>query len=327
MNDRPLALIAVGGNVLVPGEDEGTYDQQYTRARALAESLRWMIDDGWRLVVVPGNGPQVSHLGIQQEAAGSIVPPQPLAALDAMSQGHIGSLLTMAIEDVCGEQIGGIATVVTHAEVDADDPAFAAPDKAVGPFYTESEAALFRAARGWAMIEEGSRGHRRVVPSPRPQHFLEAAAISTLVDSGSVVIAAGGGGIPVIRHEDGWRGVDAVIDRDQAAARLAEIIGAQVLVVLTAAANVHIDYGRSSQRPITEMTVTQARGHLAAGQFAAEGMASQVEALGQFVERSRGVAAITTADLLASTLDSRAGRSEEPRGTLIVPEDWRLALP
>jgi carbamate kinase len=326
LSDRPLAVIAVGGSALAGRDDNGAYDEQYTCALNLAESLRWMIGDGWRLVIVHGSGPQVGHLSIQQDVPGS-VPPQPLAALVAMTQGHIGSLLTLAIEEVCGDQIGGIATVVTHAEVDADDPAFASPTKAIGPFYTEPEAALFRVSRGWTMIEEGSRGYRRVVPSPRPQHFLEAAAISVLVDSGSVVIAAGGGAIPVVRHEAGWRGVDAVIDKDQAAARLAEIIGAQVLVVLSAEANVCIDHGRSSQRPITEMTVTQARGHLAAGQFAAQGMATRVEALGEFVERSRGVAAITTPELLGSTLDPGAARFEERRGTLIVPEDWRLAGP
>ena len=324
LSDRPLAVIAIGGNALARDDEHGTFDEQYRRAIAMAESLLWMIVDGWRLVIVHGNGPQVGHLSIQHETTDS-VPAQPLAALGAMTQGFLGSMLGLAIEEVCGDHIAGTTTVVTHAEVDLDDPAFAEPTKPIGPFFTESEAALYHVSRRWSMAEDSGRGYRRVVSSPKPHHFLEAAAISALVDSGLLVIAAGGGGIPVARHETGWRGVDAVIDKDCSASRLAEIIGARVLVVLTAVANVSIDLGKPTERAITEMTVGQTRDHLAEGQFPPGSMGPKVEAAAQFVERTGGVAVITTPELLQSTLDHEKGRAKGARGTLIVPDEWRLA--
>jgi carbamate kinase len=326
VSERPVAVVAVGGNALARNDEEGTFEQQYRSALAMAESLRWMVVDGWRMVIVHGNGPQVGHLSIQHEATDT-VPAQPLSMLGAMTQGFLGSLIGLALEQVCGEAMTGVATVITHAEVDPSDPAFDEPTKPIGPFFSESEAALYRVSRGWAMVEDSGRGYRRVVPSPKPRDFLEAAAISAILDTGSLVIAAGGGGIPVVREDHGWRGVDAVIDKDYSAARLAETIGAKVMVTLTAVGNVSVDFGRPSERIITEMTASQTRAHLAAGQFPPGSMGPKVEAAVQFVEKSGGVAVITSPDLLQRTLDLGPGRKEEPRGTLIVPDDWPLPPP
>ena len=324
MSDRPLAIIAIGGNALARDDEDGTFDEQYRWAVAMAECVRWMIVDGWRLVIVHGNGPQVGHLSIQHGTTDS-VPAQPLAVLGAMTQGSLGSVLGLAIDEVCGDHIAIATTVVTHVEVDPDDPAFAEPAKPIGPFFTESEAALFRVSRGWSMVEDSGRGYRRVVPSPKPKQFLEAAAISALLDRGGLVIAAGGGGIPVVRRETGWQGVDAVIDKDYSASRLGAIVGARVLVVLTAVPNVSIDFGKPSERPISETTVGRMSAHLAAGQFPPGSMGPKVDAATQFVERTGGVAVITTPELLRSTLDHEEGRSKGTRGTLIVPDEWRPA--
>ena len=323
LTDRPLAVVAVGGNALARDDEEGTYDEQLRNAVMMAEGLSWMIEGGWRVVIVHGNGPQVGHLNIQHEATDT-VPPQPFSALGAMTQGFLGSLIGLAIEEVCGDQIVGTATVVTHVEVDAADPAFARPTKPIGPFFSETDASLYRVSRGWEMIEDSGRGWRRVVASPKPQHFVEAGAITALVDTGAVVIASGGGGIPVVRQNGAWRGVDAVIDKDYSASRLAEIVGASVLVVLTAVPNVSVDYGKATQRALTETTVSETRGYMAEGQFPPGSMGPKVDACVQFVERSGGVAVITSPELLQATLDRRRGRSDTDRGTLIVPDDWKL---
>jgi carbamate kinase len=196
------ALIALGGNALCGADQTGTYAEQCANARAMAASIGELIDTGWQVVVVHGNGPQVGALGVQQEAGAALVPAQPLFSLSAMTQGYLGSLVALALHERLGPG-HEVVSVVTHVVVHGDDPAFAAPSKPIGPFYSAAEARRLAAERGWAMSDDAGRGFRRVVPSPEPLGILEADTISRMVDAGIVVIACGGGGVPVAMSVDG----------------------------------------------------------------------------------------------------------------------------
>ena len=212
-------------------------------------------------------------------------------------------------------------SVITHVEVDPCDPALSHPTKPIGPFFDRTEADALTSVRGWTMVEDSGRGYRRVVPSPRPMAPIEAPAISTLVDLGYIVVAGGGGGIPVSRSADGaYRGVDAVIDKDFAAERIADSVGAQALVMVTGVDAVRLNFGTSQEQPVTEMTASVARRHLADGQFPPGSMGPKVEAAIEFVEAAGRISAITTPELVYATLDEPAGVIEGPRGTRIVPD-------
>lgn len=312
------AVIAIGGNALTATGQEGTYAEQAANAADMATSVRSILDLGWQVTIVHGNGPQVGNLAIQQQLGRDEVPEMPLFALDAMTQGQLGSLLAIALYRACGRDYPVVATL-SHVVVDLDDPAFDNPTKPIGPFYSEAEAAVLEQRHGWVMVEDAGRGHRRVVASPRPQRFVEAEAVRRLVEAGFVVVAGGGGGIPVGRHVSGWDGVDAVIDKDYAAAELALALGADALVLLTGVASVMLDFGRPGERPIEMATVTEIETHLAAAQFPEGSMAPKVRAAADFVKRGGGTAIITTAARAAATLDPAA--PADGRGTRIVADD------
>lgn len=253
-----------------------------------------------------------------------MVPALPLFALGAMTQGALGSLICLALHEVCRNEIAGAVSVVTHMEVDADDPAFADPTKPIGPFFTEEEATEFESSRGWVMTEDAGRGYRRVVPSPRPMAPIEAKAINSLVESGYVVVAAGGGGIPVTPTATGaYRGVDAVIDKDFAAERIAHSADAEALVMVTGVPAVRLDFGTDRERPIHEMTAAEARQHLADGQFPPGSMGPKVSAAIEFVELPGRRSAITTPELVYSTLQETSSVIAGERGTVIVPTPMR----
>ena len=273
------------------------------------------------MVIVHGNGPQVGNLAIQHEGSTDLVPALPLFTLGAMTQGQLGSLICLALNEVCKREITGAVSVITHVEVDPGDPALSHPTKPIGPFFDRAEADALASVRGWTMVEDSGRGYRRVVPSPRPMAPIEAPAISTLVDLGYIVVAGGGGGIPVSRSADGaYRGVDAVIDKDFAAERIADSVGAQALVMVTGVDAVRLNFGTPREQAVTEMTASDARRHLADGQFPPGSMGPKVEAAIEFVESSGRISAITTPELVYATLDEPAGVIEGPRGTRIVPD-------
>ncbi|MYK76018.1 MAG: carbamate kinase, partial [Acidimicrobiaceae bacterium] len=276
---------------------------------------------GWNVVIVHGNGPQVGNLAIQHEGSTDLVPALPLFTLGAMTQGQLGSLICLALNEVCKREITGAVSVITHVEVDPGDPALSHPTKPIGPFFDQTEADALTSVRGWTMVEDSGRGYRRVVPSPRPMAPIEAPAISTLVDLGYIVVAGGGGGIPVSRSADGaYRGVDAVIDKDFAAERIADSVGAQALVMVTGVASVRLNFGTPQEEVVTEMTASVARRHLVDGQFPPGSMGPKVEAAIEFVEAAGRISAITTPELVYATLDEPAGVIEGPRGTRIVPD-------
>jgi carbamate kinase len=313
------AVLALGGNALTREDQRGTQDEQYQNALTMAKSVRSLTRKGWRIVIVHGNGPQVGNLAIQHEESAKVVPAQPLFALGAMTQGALGSLICLALHEVCGSEICGAVSVITHMVVDPDDPAFRKPTKPIGPFFPEAEARGFEATRGWTMVADAGRGYRRVVPSPTPRATLEANAILTLIETGHLVVAAGGGGIPVVRHGDVYRGIDAVIDKDFAAERIADAARADALIMVTGVPNVRLDFGTPDERVVEELTVAEARSHLEDGQFPPGSMGPKVSAAITFVEGGNRIAAITTPELVYATLDTPHGVVEGGRGTRIVP--------
>ncbi|MCW2788669.1 MAG: carbamate kinase [Aeromicrobium sp.] len=308
-----IAVVAVGGNALTRQDQQGTAEEIETNAAQMATAVSALLDAGWRVVVVHGNGPQVGNLSIQQESGVDMVPPQPLYSLSAMSQGQLGSILVRAINDQRGP--GTAVAVVSHMVVDLQDAAFNQPSKPIGPFFPADVAAQLGASRGWEMAEDAGRGYRRVVPSPCPGEFLEASAVAALLDAGKVVLAAGGGGVAVSRDATGhFRGVDVVIDKDSAAARLAISLGAQALLLVTGVDAVSIDFGKPTERVIHDVPVDDARQYLAEGQFPPGSMGPKVKAAIDFVAEADGTSVITSAGLLVDALDVSS-----TVGTRIVP--------
>jgi carbamate kinase len=312
------ALIALGGNALCGADQTGTYAEQHANARAMAASIGELIDTGWQVVVVHGNGPQVGALGVQQDAAADLVPVQPLFSLSAMTQGYLGSLIALALH----ERLRGdhqVVSVVTHVVVHGDDPAFTEPSKPIGPFYTATEARRLAAERR-TMAEDAGRGFRRVVPSPEPLGILEADTIRRMVDAGMVVIACGGGGVPVAMTLDGYMGVDAVIDKDLAAQRLASALGVDALALVTSVPAVQLGHGTPRQHDLHKLGVDDAERYLAEGQFAAGSMGPKMAAAIRFIREGGEAVAITTPTRLAATMGATDGR---PAGTLVTAASGR----
>jgi len=313
--DRKLAVVAFGGNALLRPEDRGTQEEQIARAKQAARWLAEIVRHGYKLIVVHGNGPQVGNILVQAEEASTKIPPQSLDVCVAQTEGSMGFLLQQALRNRL-ESIGlagDVATILTEVEVDAVDPAFKRPTKPIGPYFTRYRAESLERDLGWTMREEAGRGWRHVVPSPRPLRILNIETIVHMLESAAVVIAAGGGGIPVVRGRDGqWRGVEAVIDKDFSSSLLASELRAEMYVVLTGVAKVAIDFEKPTQRSVDRLTVAEAQRYLAEGQFPAGSMGPKIEAAIQFVNRGGGQVLITDVEHLR---DALAGRE----GTVILP--------
>ena len=315
-------MVALGGNALVAEDQLGSYAEQRANAAQMAIPICALLDAGWRVVVVHGNGPQVGNLAIQQELGRGEVPEMPLFSLGAMTQGQLGSLIAIALYGVCGRR-HRIAALLCHVIVDPDDPAFDLPTKPIGPFFSEEVATKLGEARGWDITDDSGRGFRRIVASPDPKGIVEIDAIRCLLEAGHVVVTGGGGGIPVGRRGDVWDGVDAVIDKDSAAAELAHQLQAEALVLITGVDAVHLDYGKETQRRRTWMTSEEAEQHLTAGQFPAGSMGPKGRAAVRFVGGGGDrVAVITTHRLVVDTLGS-TDPTDESVGTRIVHVDTR----
>jgi carbamate kinase len=296
------AVVALGGNALTRVGQSGTCDEMLANAAAMASAVHAVIEAGWRVVIVHGNGPQVGNLALQQEGT-ALVPAQPLPLLSAMTQGLLGSLLARAINLLRGP--GTAVAMITHVTVDPADPAFGAPSKPIGPFFEPAEARQLAQARGWVVRPDSGRGYRRVVASPEPVGVIEIGALRALVDAGHLVIAAGGGGIPV--HGAGL--ADAVIDKDRAAGLIARLLGAQALLLVTAVDRVMLDYGQPTQSELGTIMAAEAARHLAEGQFPPGSMGPKIEAALRFLAADGELAVITSPDLLAATLTGAGARS------------------
>jgi carbamate kinase len=301
------AVVALGGNALTRQGQSGTAEEMAANAAAMAASVNDVIEAGWRVVIVHGNGPQVGNLALQQEAT-TLVPAQPLALLNAMTQGELGSLIASSINTLRGP--GTAAALVTHVTVSAADPAFTAPSKPIGPFFTEDDAHRLAAARAWVVQPDSGRGFRRVVPSPEPAGVVELDAVRALVAAGHVVIACGGGGIPVTDAG----AVEAVIDKDRAASLLARLLGAQALLILTAVDRVMLNYGTPQQAELETISAGEAERYLSEGQFPPGSMGPKIEAALAFLAWGGEWAAVTSPGLLAATVSAGDG---ERAGTRI----------
>jgi carbamate kinase len=309
-----VVLIAIGGNALVRDGESGSVRRQQERAAAFAEQVVELVGAGWRVLVTHGNGPQVGFILRRGElvAADAIVeglPELPLWLAVADSQGGIGHLLCLAIDDALiahGRPERAVA-VLTHVEVDADDPAFGHPTKPIGGLLTADSARQRVAEEGWSVVETTPGRFRRVVPSPAPMSILEAAQVRTLTDVGAVVIAAGGGGIPLVRHDGLWAAVDAVVDKDRSSALLAAEAGVDTMVLVTGVDEVCVDFGLPTERSLHEVTVEEMRAHLAAGQFPAGSMGPKVESALRFVEAGGHRSIITSLERLPDALAGKAG--------------------
>jgi carbamate kinase len=307
-------VVALGGNAFTRAGQVGTYEEQSLNATAMARTILAIRSGGWNVVVVHGNGPQVGNLAIQQEEGGELVPAQPLFVLDAMTQGEIGSLISLALQS--GSKEVPVAVLITHVVVSAEDQAFASPTKPIGPFFDRVRAGELANERGWQVAQDSGRGFRRVVASPYPLAMVETAAIKTLVSTGTVVVAGGGGGVPVLVDGTGVRGVEAVIDKDHVAGRLAASLAAQALVFVTDVSELMLDFGLPSQRALGEIDVAAAERHQRDGQFPPGSMGPKVHAATRFLRSGGEVAVITTPDLAANTLDP-TGRAAQEAGARI----------
>jgi carbamate kinase len=312
------AVVALGGNALIREGQAGTYQEQEANATTMAKSVCSLLRTGWRVVLVHGNGPQVGNLAIQQEEGAALVPAQPLFALGSMTQGQLGSLICLALHKVGDPWLTGAVALVTHVAVALDDPAFDDPSKPIGPFFTAEQAASLSEARGWVVKEDAGRGYRRVVASPEPVGIVETSAIRTLLEAGQVVVAAGGGGVPIVRTATGYSGVDAVIDKDYAAQQLATSLAAEALVLVTGVESVLLDYGTPQQRPIEEIACPEAQRYLAEGQFPEGSMGPKVRAAIRFLRHGGEVAVITSPELVYASLEGTVSQLEGTVGTRIV---------
>ncbi len=302
-------VVALGGNALIRRGQEGSTAVQRANLLAAARALGDLERDGLQLVLTHGNGPQVGFLAIEADAARDTVPPPPLDVLVAESQGQIGYLLEQALADrfAATGRRRQIAVVLSQTIVDPADPAFAAPSKPVGPVYDEATARLLAAEHGWTIAPDGT-GWRRVVASPLPIEIVEAASIRVLADAGAIVIASGGGGIPVSRGPFGdLVGVEAVVDKDLAAVVLAAAVDADALLLLTDVAAAQRGWGKPGQRPIHSLTLEQAAAGVADGTFAPGSMGPKVTAAARFVRLTGRFAAIGALEDAVAILAGRAG--------------------
>lgn len=312
---RKLAVVAIGGNSLIADKAHQTVPDQYAAAAETCVHIAEMIQAGWQVVVTHGNGPQVGFILRRSELSRHELHDVPLDVCGADTQGAIGYMLQQCLynEFLWRGMPDKPVTVVTQVEVDSADPAFQHPSKPIGSFMTEAEASP-RRAEGWQMVEDAGRGFRRVVASPMPKRIVEIEAIQTLLADGLTLIAAGGGGIPVIAGSDGrLQGVAAVIDKDRASAQLANQIQADLLLISTAVERVAINYRKSDQQELGVMTVGEAERHMADGQFPEGSMGPKIQAALDFLARGGVAALITSPEAI-----SRALRGET--GTWIVPD-------
>jgi carbamate kinase len=303
-------VIAFGGNALIREDERGTWSEQTAHALEAAAAIA-RVARAHQVILTHGNGPQVGALALQQTGGEPDAPALPFDVLDAMTQGEIGYLLQQALAAV--DPSLPTATILTRVRVNPDDPALSEPPtKPIGPFYDEATARRLAAERGWHVASDAGRGWRRMMPSPRPVEILEVHEIGVLAAAGVLVIAGGGGGIPVVARDGRLAGIDAVIDKDRCAAELATATGADLLVLVTGVPRAALRFGTPAQRAIVRLTLSDALRHLDAGEFPAGSMGPKVEGAARFVGGG-GRAVITDAAHIATALGGEDG-------TWIVPD-------
>lgn len=309
---RRAAVIAVGGNALILEGQRGTIAEQFENARATARHIGALVAAGWRVVVTHGNGPQVGFILRRAELVGDLeaIPHLSLDMAVADSEGGVGYIIGNSLANALAEtgMADRVVCVLTQTVVDPNDQAFGQPSKPIGPSYSAAETKRHETRDGWVMVEEAGRGYRRVVASPLPLRIVETPAIRALMEAGFVVVACGGGGIPVVEAAPGvYRGVEAVIDKDLASALLAASLGVPHFVVCTGVEKVAVQFRRPDQRFLDQMTISEARGYLADGEFPEGSMGPKIRAAIDFLERGGKEVIITSESHLEEAMAGRAG--------------------
>lgn len=316
--DRKRIVIALGGNAIKLPQQKGTYEEQFENVRSASRHILEFIKRGFEVVITHGNGPQVGNLLVQQEAGASQIPAQPMDICSAMTQGQLGYVLQQVLmNELKSYSLNfNVITMITQVLVDREDPDFANPSKPVGSFYDRRIKEKYESERGYRMkqvLPGGEAPFRRVVPSPDPIRIVEVIALKKLVDAGMIVIASGGGGIPVILNDRGeFEGIEGVIDKDLAGEKLAEAVAADILMILTDVPKVKLGFGSAEEREVDRMNVTQAKNYLQEGQFLAGSMAPKVLACIRFIEYGGEEAIITSLDRAWLAMQNQ-------EGTHIVP--------
>src|SRR5512146_1528623 len=314
------ALIAVGGNSLIRAGEKGTVAEQLANTRRTAAAIIGLIRDGYRLVLTHGNGPQVGAALLRSERGSDQVPPHSLDVCDACTQGEIGYLLQQSLHNELARAALNVpvVTVITQVVDSRDDPAMRHPSKPIGPFYSRYDAEQRKQAFGWQIVEDAARGYRRVVPSPEPIDIVELEVIRDLVNDGVLVVAVGGGGIPVVRSNGTLQGVEAVIDKDRASALLASRLGVDLFAISTDADFVYRDYKTPAQSPLTHVTVSELEDLLRAGHFPPGNMGPKVESALRFLRLGGREVVITSYQHLHEAVAGHGGTHIVCDGDLVA---------
>lgn len=301
--------IALGGNALIRSGQWGTFDQQLENARIASSQLADLIESGYELAITHGNGPQVGNLLIQNEMSKEQVAEMPLYTLVGMTQGQIGYMLQQQLNnELASRKVPKTAvSLVTQTVVEKEDPLFQNPTKPIGPFFSEAEAKERMETKNETWIEDSGRGWRKVVPSPIPTDIVEKAVIKHLFDSSQVTIASGGGGIPVVKEGNQYRGVEAVIDKDLAGAILAETVESDVFLILTDVPSVAVNFGQPDEKNLRNVTLEELKAYENEGHFGQGSMAPKVKSAIKFVERTGKKAIISSLDEVQNALDDKTG--------------------
>jgi carbamate kinase len=306
---RKTAVVAIGGNSLIRDEDHQAVADQFETTRGTCSHIARMVEQGWRVIVTHGNGPQVGFILLRSELASKAVHTVPLDSCGAETQGELGYMIQQCLRnELLSRGIKNpVAAVVTQVLVRKNDPAFKNPTKPIGPFYSRRKAEKYRKERRWSVADDAGRGWRRVVPSPKPVRIIEQDAIKTLVDGGVVVIAAGGGGIPVIRERGRLRGVEAVIDKDYASAILAVGLEADLFLISTPVEKVALNFGKPNQKLLNKMTLAEAKKYHRQGHFPPGSMGPKIQAVIDYLEHGGREAIITNPENLEKALLEKTG--------------------
>jgi len=303
------AVIAIGGNSILRAEQKGTIPEQFANTIETAEHVADMIMMGYELVITHGNGPQVGNMLLMSEKTEEILYPLLLDICDSNTQGSMGYMIQQTLGNVLKKRKikKSVVTVVTQVVVDRNDSAFKKPTKPIGSFYSKENAEKYRKEKKWDIIEDAGRGYRRVVPSPEPLEIVENEVIQKLVDDDVIVIAVGGGGIPVVKEKNFLKGVEAVIDKDLASSLLASNINAELLLISTNVEKVFLNYNKPNQKGIDRMTVKDAKKYLSEGHFPPGSMGPKIEAGIRFLEKGGKEVIITSPECIGDALKNKTG--------------------
>lgn len=315
MGQQKTIVVALGGNAISQQFEEGNIYQQFANTRESLTGVADLVSRGYRVLITHGNGPQVGNQLIRIEAARDQVPTLPLGIIVADIEGGMGYMVTQCLQNILQDRAiqKEVACLITQVIVDRNDPSMKNPTKFVGPFFQEEQVKELVEKRGWIVKEDKGRGWRRVVPSPDPKEIVEKNIIKKLLDSEVIVVAAGGGGIPVYIESNGWlEGIDAVIDKDLASATLARDIGAEELMILTGVEKVALNFGKPAQQFIDKMSVSQAKTYLKEGHFPAGSMGPKIEASVKFLECGGERVIITSIENSMEAIEGEAGTTIYP---------------